>query len=71
MVFLDPSELKWKPYVLTWLNNIPFLLPDTAKVLNYVHILSNFIMYVVKQLACCFVGMICTNTCTTGQVELY
>ena len=32
MVFLDPGELKWKPYFLTWLSNFPVELQDTVKV---------------------------------------
>lgn len=33
MVYLDPGELKWKPYVQTWLNSkFPAKLSDATKV---------------------------------------
>lgn len=32
MVYLDPGELRWKPYVLTWLDNLPVQMSDTTKV---------------------------------------
>ena len=34
MVYLDPGDLKWKPYVQTWLDSkFPSKLPDATKVL--------------------------------------
>lgn len=33
MVYLDPGDLKWKPYVQTWLDSkFPVKLLDTTKV---------------------------------------
>ena len=33
MVYLDPGELRWKPYVQTWLDSkFPAKLSDTTKV---------------------------------------
>lgn len=35
MVYLDPGELRWRPYVLTWLNDLPIEMADTTKVKIY------------------------------------
>ena len=32
MVYLDPGELRWRPYVLTWLQSLPVHMTDTTKV---------------------------------------
>ena len=35
MVYLDPGDLKWKPYVQTWIDSrFPTKLSDATKVLH-------------------------------------
>ena len=44
MVYLDPGDLKWKPYVQTWLDSkFPIKLQDATKV----RITSYFVTYIV------------------------
>ena len=39
MVYVDPGELRWKPYVQTWLDHkFPAKLTDATKVYIHVHV---------------------------------
>ncbi|CAL8330997.1 unnamed protein product [Merluccius merluccius] len=62
MVYIDPDELKWKPYVQTWLSGLGDQLPETVRV----YLLELFEQYVEKGLQ--FVWKCCTQA--ISQVDI-
>ncbi|KAK0131808.1 Dynein heavy chain 6, axonemal [Merluccius polli] len=62
MVYIDPDELKWKPYVQTWLSGLGDQLPETVRV----YLLELFEQYVEKGLQ--FVWKCCAQA--ISQVDI-
>ena len=46
MVYVDPGELRWKPYVQTWIeHNFPAKISDNTKVHVHTYICTYIIIY--------------------------